>query len=316
MYKEVIKELKKAKTIYIATHVNPDGDAIGSSLALCIALKKMGKNAKVIIPSHADNFSFLPGLSEKVSKIEEEEIDLLIFLDSSDITRIAIAESDIAKAKRTVCIDHHKTNAKYTDVAAIDEKSPATAELIFNLISALKIKLDKDIATNIYAGILTDTGSFKYSSTRKETFQIGSKLIDTEIDFSEIARKLLDTWKESKLKLVGKYINNIETVADGKIVYSLVNRKILDEIKISDEDAEGMANYGLKIDYVEVSIYVREKQDGTFKVSMRSKTKVDLAEIALMFGGGGHSRAAGCTFTKEDLEENKEKLINLIKEQL
>ena len=317
MYREVIEELEKANKIYIATHSNPDGDAIGSSLALCLALKSIGKDAKVIIPSNSRIFECLPTIEEnRVSNIKEDEIDLLVFLDAGNIERIAIAKEDIPKAKRTLCIDHHKSPGKYTDVAFVDDKAPATAELLFNIFEVMGIEMTVDMATNLYAAILTDTGSFKYASTRKETFIIGSKLIGMGINFSEIARELLDTWEESKLRLIGKYVNNLEKLLDGKIEYSLVTQKELKEINISDEDAEGMANYGLKVRESEVSIYVREKENGTFKLSMRSKTKVDLDEIAIKFGGGGHKRAAGCTFTKENFKENKEKLIELIKEQL
>lgn len=315
MYKLVVKEIKKAKSIYIATHVNPDGDAIGSSMALYLALKEMGKDVKVILPSYADIFDTLPYLNEVVNKVEKEQVDLLIFLDSSDQGRIAINPEDIKKAKKTICIDHHKTSVKYTDISVVDEKSPATAELIFNLLKALKVNINKDIATHIYAGILTDTGSFKYSSTRPETFKIASELIETGIDFSKIARNLLDTYKKGKLKLIGKYVDKIEEI-DEKIFLSEVSLAEIKSLGLTDEDAEGMANYGLMVKEVEVSIYIREKEDGTFKVSMRSKGIVDLAKVALLFGGGGHQRAAGCSFTKEEYPRGREELLKVIKENL
>lgn len=316
MYKEAVKAIKKAKTIYIATHVNPDGDAVGSSMALYCTLQKMGKNVKVIIPKYSYIFDRFPSIDETVSGIAEEKIDLLIVTDSSDLARVAIPKEDISKAEKIICIDHHKTNALYGDINIIDTNAPAACEVVYGLVKKLKVDIDLAIGTYIYAGIMTDTGSFKYSNTRVSTLEIAAELVKRGVVFSEIARDLLDTIKESKLKLLSKYITNLESIEDGKIRYCLIEYADIEALGVDDEDSEGMTNYGQMIQGTEVSIYVRGKEDGSYKVSMRSNGNVELSSIALSYGGGGHARAAGFPLEASEKDENKRVIIKLIKEQL
>lgn len=317
MYKEVAKAIKKAKKIYIATHINPDGDAIGSSIGLMLALRKLGKDVKVILPSFSDTFKFLDETGKAVDEIIEDEVDLLIYTDSSSLDRVSIKEEDIKKAKVTCLVDHHKKNKDFTDYAIVEEDAPAACEVVYKLIKKLRIKLDKDIAKYLYVGLMTDTGSFKYSNTSPVTHIIAADLISTGIDFSELSKNIFDTMKESKLRLLGKYIDNIEKLYGEKIIYGLVEYEDIEKLGLSDEDSEGMTNYGQKIEGCEVSIYVRGRQDGTYKVSMRSNGKVDLADIAIKYLGGGHARAAGFSIeNKERLNEIKYELVDIIKEKL
>ncbi len=317
MYKEVAKAIKKAKKIYIATHINPDGDAIGSSIGLMLALRKMGKDVKVILPSFSDTFKFLDETANAVNCINEDEIDLLIYTDSSSLDRVAMPIEDVKKAKVTALVDHHKRNKQFTDFAIVEEEAPAACEVVYKLIKRLKIKLDKDIAKYLYLGLMTDTGSFKYSNTSPVTHIIAADLIATGIDFSELSKNVFDTMKEGKLRLLGKYIDSIEKIEGNKIIYGLIEYDEIAKLGLTDEDSEGMTNYGQKIEGCEVSVYVRGRQDGTYKVSMRSNGKVDLADIAIKYLGGGHARAAGFSVeTKERLNEIKLELVDIIKERL
>lgn len=316
-YRNVIKAIKKAKTIYIATHKNPDGDAIGSSIGLMLGLKKLGKEVKVILPSYSDTFNVLEETKNTVNGIAEEEVDLLIFTDLSTVDRAGMPEEDIKKAKKIAIVDHHKTAVPFSDCAIVEPFAPAACEVVYKLLKRLKVKIDKEIATYLYAGIMTDTGSFKYSSTSPITHLIAADLITKEIDFSALGRALLDTMKEEKLNLLSLYISKLEKIYDKKIIYALVEYDEIEKLGLSDEDAEGMTNYGQKIRECEVSIYVRGKKDGTYKVSMRSNGKIDIAEIAKKYLGGGHTRAAGFSVeNRERLEEIKEEIIEIIKEQL
>lgn len=312
--KEIIE---KSDTIYLVAHVNPDGDAIGSTFALCKALQKIGKKAHVIMPSYSDTFSFLPDIKEAVKMVEEDEYDLLICLDSNSKERLAISDVDFKKAKKVLMLDHHeiKTNNcnKYADVEYVDSNLPATCEIVYNLIEYLGIDIDVNIATYLYAGILTDTGSFRYSSTKPSTFLVASKLIAKGIDFTYIARKLTDEIKEAKLKLISKTIGNMEVYFNGRLRYSYVNYDTIKSLGLDDEDAEGMTNYLRMVEGTDVAIYVRGKSDGTNKVSMRSSENVDVSKIAIEFNGGGHKRASGYTMYS-DYESEKELLINKIGE--
>lgn len=316
-YSNVVKAIKKAKTIYIATHKNPDGDAVGSSIGLMLGLRKMGKKVKVLLPSYSDTFSCLEETKNTYSKIEEDEIDLLIFTDLSTVDRVGMPEEDVKKAKQIAIVDHHKTAVPFTDCNIIEPFAPAACEVVYKLLKRLRVKIDKDIATYLYAGIMTDTGSFKYSSTSPVTHIIAADLISTGIDFAELGRNLLDKMKEEKLELLQLYISKLEKIYDKKIIYALLEYDEIAKLGLNDEDSEGMTNYGQAINECEVSIYVRGKSDGTYKVSMRSNGKVDIAEIAKKYLGGGHTRAAGFSVeTRERLEEIKQEVIETIKEQL
>ncbi|MDD2376662.1 MAG: bifunctional oligoribonuclease/PAP phosphatase NrnA [Clostridia bacterium] len=282
-FREAKKYIKKANKIYIVGHINPDGDSIGAAFSMYLALKKMGKDVDVIISEHSKIFDFLPHIDEAKTFIKEDSIDLLISLDSSDIKRLGVTEEDIKKAKNILMIDHHKKSNAYGKVNIIDETCPATCQLVYEFISYLNIKMDLDIATYIYAGILTDTGSFNYSSTNERTLIIVSKLVGLGIDFAYICKKLNDTVKEPKLKLIATAINNMEVYENGKIRYTYVDYDTICKLGVDEEDAEGMTNYLRMVQDTEVAIYVREKSNGTNKVSLRSGDKVDVSAVAILF---------------------------------
>ena len=311
MYKEAKLLIDKSNDIYIVGHKNPDGDAIGSSFALYLALKKIGKNVSVIMPECSDTFKFLPHIDEAKSSVTLQKYDLLIGVDSSDYTRLAISEEDFKKADKVLMLDHHKESAPFGDVRYIESDLPAVSELIYKLVNYLKIEIDKDIATYLYTGIMTDTGSFNYSSTKPSTLIAASELIKTGIDFSDICKRVNDTIKEAKLYLIEKAIHNMEVYNDGKVRYSYVNYDTISKLGLDEEDAEGMTNYLRMVEGTEVAIYVRGKKDGTNKVSMRSGGNVDVSKIAIHFGGGGHARAAGYTMYG-NIDDEKKALLDVV----
>ncbi len=303
--------IKKARKIYIVSHINPDGDAIGSTFAMYLALKKLGKDVNVILPEHSKSFDFLPFLNEGKKSIEEE-IDLLIAMDSSDKDRLAITDEDFKKVKNILMIDHHKEKDRYGDVCVIDSKKPAASELVFDLLKYMKIDIDKDVATFLYMGIITDTGSLSYSSTTPDTFKAVSKLISTGIDFSYIAYNINNSMSEAKLKLIATAIDNMETYENGKIRFTYVDYETIKKLGVDEEDAEGMTNYLRNVKGTDVAIYVRGKSDGSLKVSLRASENVDVSTVAIKFGGGGHMRAAGYTM-KEPFDVGKKLVIDEFK---
>ena len=322
-YRDTYREIKKAKKIYIAGHVNPDGDSIGSCFSMYLALKKLGKDVNVIMSSHSYIFNFFPHMNLVKTNISED-IDLLILVDSSDVSRTILEKEDLKHVKKIIKIDHHHSLNKINKEDIVDVNSPATCQIIYRFLKDIKVKIDKDIAMYIYSGIVTDTGSFNYSSTTKETLEIAAKLVETGFDFSYICRKLNDTMKESKLRLIAKTVENMEVYLNGDIRYSFVPYSFMLENDIDDEDAEGMSNYLRKIDGTKIAVYVRENSKGKFKVSLRSNEDVDLSDVAIHFLGGGHKRAAGYTMDlNKDYETNKKELfvklnekIDLLKERL
>lgn len=311
MFEKAKVLIKNANRIYVVGHINPDGDSIGAAFGICLALRKIGKEADVIMQKHSDSFSFLPDISDHKKNVDEDAIDLLICVDSSDKDRLDISKDDFNKAKKILMLDHHKKNNSYGDVECIDDTLPASCELVYDLITELKIDIDKQIATYIYTGIMTDTGSFNYASTKSSTLRIVANLIDIGVDFSDICNKLNHTMKEAKLKLIAKTIDNMEIFFDGKFRYSYVPYEFIKELGIDEEDAEGMTNYLRSPEGTEIAVYVRGKSDGTNKVSMRSGGNIDVSQIAISFGGGGHTRASGYTMGSDMLLE-KEKLIKIV----
>lgn len=315
MFKEAKEIVDNSKSVYVVAHINPDGDAIGSTCAICYALKKLGKDVHVVMPSYSSVFEFLPGTKECVNSIKDDEYDLLIALDSSDYTRLAITEEEFNSAKKVIMLDHHQISRPYGEFRYINDKKSSASEIAYLFIKYLDIEIDKDMATLLYAGIMTDTGSFNYNNTSSDTLRVVADLIDCGAESVKVCKKLNDTMKENKLKLIAKTVDNMEVFYDGKMRYSYVSFDEIHSLGIDDEDAEGMTNYLRAVEGTEVAVYVRGKSDGSLKVSMRSGGNVDISKIAIAFGGGGHPRAAGYTM-QDDIEIGKQKLIEAVGEMI
>lgn len=310
-FKEAMKLIEESSSIYIVTHISPDGDAIGSSMAMYLTLKNMGKDVHVIIPSYSDRFSFLDELKQAETELPENEYDLLIAVDASSVDRLTLDEQDLNRAKKVLVIDHHQNTKINADVMVINSKSPAACELVYELFDTCDIEVTKEVARYIYMGIVTDTGSFNYRNTTSKTHYIAGKLLDTGIDFTYICKMVNDTMKENRLKLIAYVIDNMETYYDGRIRYAKVPNIVLKKLDIPDEDAEGLVNYLRCVVGVDVAIYARGLEDGTYKVSLRSNFDYDVSKIAATFGGGGHINAAGFT-VNEEIDNVKDEIIKIV----
>lgn len=311
---EQIKELiLNAAKILIITHENPDGDAIGSSLGFMNGLVKLGKDVEVAVPAINEMYSFLPGFELLKKEINPEDYDLCIALDSSDLDRLGTLRPAFEKIEKTIVIDHHITNQNFGDVNYVNAVASSTCQNIIVILATLDVAINKDIATCIYTGILTDTGGFRYN-VQSETFEFAGMLLETGIDIAKIYKILFDTTTEARTRLLGRALNTLEILADGKIAFSYVTEKDFEELGNQDGDQEGIVNYGRDIEGVEVSIFVREK-DGMRKVSLRSNEYLNVSLIASKYSGGGHVKAAGFE-TSKTIEEIKEELVVEIKRQL
>ena len=316
MFEQAKKIIEESNTIYLVGHVNPDGDAIGSTYAIYFALKKMGKDAHVVMPDHSTAFDFLPRIDEHVKSIDVDHYDLLIALDASDNTRLVISKEEYDKAGKIIMLDHHQVTNPYGDFIHIDDSRSSASEIAYIFLQYITDNnIDKDMATMLYAGIMTDTGCFNYANTSSRTLRVVAELIDIGAEHLMVNKMLNDTIKEAKLRLVAKTIDNIESFYDNKLKYSYVPFEDIAALGIGDEDAEGMTNYLRSIEGTEFAVYVRGKSDGSIKVSMRSGGRVDVSKVAIEFGGGGHPRAAGYTM-QDPYEIGKEKLIKAIGEMI
>lgn len=310
MDKNIIKCIKSAKTIYISTHIRPDGDAIGSCFAMYLALKRMGKDVHVIMPSYSKMYNFLGELKYAKELVKEDKYNLLICFDCSDKKRLSITEDDFKKAEKVIVFDHHKMSSVPSDLSYIDDESPATCELVYKFMKKNKIKIDSKIAGYIYMGIMTDTGSFNYTRTTSESYRIAAEMIDKGADFVKICKQINDTKTESKAKLMSYTIDNMETYFDGRVRISIARTEILNKLGVDAEDAEGMTNYLRMIEDTELAVYIRQISDNEYKASLRSEGRIDCSKLSSMFGGGGHVRAAG--FDTTNMEEDKSKLIQIV----
>jgi phosphoesterase RecJ-like protein len=311
---EEIKEyVGKAKTILILTHEDPDGDAIGSSLALMHGLKKIGKQVEIVIPKRNLLYKFLPGFDLIKEEVEENEVDLCFALDCSDIERVRDCRKYFENAKKTIVIDHHITNQNFGDVNYINAVASSTCQNLLIIFSELGIEIDRGIAECIYTGILADTGAFRYN-VQAETFEFVAMLLETGIETANIYRLLFDVISEKRVRLLGKALNTLELYENGKIAITNISNEDLTQLGSDEGDQENIVNFGRNIEGVEVSVFIREKNN-KFKISLRSNEYVDVSQIAAKYLGGGHKKAAGFEIDMK-LEEIKNLLISEIQKQL
>lgn len=305
---EILKEINKAEKIVILTHESPDGDAIGSSLATKLMLKTLGKSADVIIPEVPRMFDFLPSKNEIKEESDIKEYDLAISLDCADIKRLAKKEY-FYNAKKTIVIDHHRSNTMYGDINFVNPVSPACCEILAGMSVYFSIPISKEIGTSIMTGIITDTGGFRHKGVTPETFEFTAELLRAGVNISEIYKKTLKTKSKASFELSKRVINRIELHENEKISYAFMNKD--DEIQVGAKfgDHEGLVEIGLEVEGVEVSIFLRENDERTgYKISMRSTNEIDVSDICLTFGGGGHQKAAGA-FISGNLNTVKEKIL-------
>lgn len=312
---EILEEIKKAENIVLLTHETPDGDAIGSSLGMKLALRKIGKEADLIVTKYARTFNFLPNIEEIKTTSDVEKYDLAISLDCATIKRIDNREY-FDKAKKTISIDHHGSNEMYADINYVNPVAPACSEIVLTMLSYFNIEIDKEIGTCLMMGIITDTGGLQYPSTTADTFEYAAELLRKGVDIADICRRTLQEKTKSNFELQKIIMENLELLEDGKLAFSYVTKQDLLDVKAEEGDHEGLVNIGRSIEGVEVSAFIRQEDDeNIFKISMRSNGKINVSDICLMFGGGGHPRAAGAK-VKGTVEQIKEKIIKEVEKYL
>ena len=313
MIDKAIKIIEESNNIYIASHVQPDGDSIGSILALGMAIKKVKKEVNIIkVDDIPVDYSFLPKLEIIREYDVENNIDIFISLDSSDLDRLGIGKQFALKANKVINLDHHITNGNFGDINIVSSSSAATGEIVYEFIKRMEIKIDRDMATCLYTAISTDTGSFMYCNTTYKTHLIAAELLKLGIDKDYINRRLYQSKSIERVNLFISSLNKLEYFLDGKIGITVVTQDMLKDNNAKLEDTEGVISFIRDIDSIEVACLLKEINDKETKISMRSKKYVDVSAICDRFNGGGHKRAAGCTiYNKIDIA--KELILKEIK---
>lgn len=303
----ILEEINKAEKIVILTHENPDGDAIGSGLAMYHALKAYGKNPDIIIPEHSKTFNCLPGVDEIKKESDIKHYDLAISLDCATIKMLNGFATYFENAKVKVCIDHHSTNTMFGDFNYVNPASPACSQILLVIFEYFGIEISKEIGTCILAGIITDTGGFKYQGVTAETFEFVAWLLNKGVNVSKLYRQVLEIQTKANFELHRIASNRLEFLENGKVAYTYITQEDEEKVHSQSGDHEGIVEIGRRLEGVEVSIFVRETEKGC-KVSLRSNDYVNVADACIVFGGGGHSRAAGATI-QGSLEQVKQKVL-------
>jgi phosphoesterase RecJ-like protein len=293
---EISKIIRQSKTFFIAGHVNPDGDSLGSALAFASVLNRLGKKACVYCVDEIPFFLKLLKGSDKIKKsVKSTDIfDCAIILESIDFSRMGnIIVSE--QAKKIINIDHHLTYTNFGTINYVAPYSASTAELVLNILEYMKVKLTKSEATSLYTGILTDTGCFQQINTTPSSHIACAKLMEYGININEIYKKIYENDSINALKLKGLALCEIKTLFDDKFSYIVLTRDMFKKSNAKENDAEGIVNCSLKIRGVKVGCLFKEVSKKITKVSCRSVKSFDLLEVVKAFGGGGHKNAAGCT---------------------
>ena len=314
----VKQAIKKFNKFLITSHINPEGDAIGSQIAIASLLKKLGKEAVILDDSPVPNLlQFMAG-TENVSKEMPHDFNYqaVIILDCPDLTRIGRVNDYLKKDSAIINIDHHISNINFGKFNWVEPELSSTGEMIYDLFKAFKMKINLDEAIVLYAAIMTDTGSFRYSNTSSKTHRIAAELIDIGVLPYEMHTKIYETSSVQDTNLLGEALQTMKLTEDGKIAWLWVTKEMLKKTKASLEGTEGIINFARSIDGVEIAILFRETgTDERVKVSFRSKGKADVNKLAASFGGGGHPTASGCSVLGK-LEDVEKKVLEKAKESI
>ena len=286
----------------------------GSTLSMYNALVQLGKKPEMIVPEYPEIFSFLPEADKMQKEGTKEVYDLAIALDCSDIKRLNGFAKYFENARTTINIDHHSVNAMFADYNFVNPDAPACCQILILVLEYLGVKIDKEIGSSLVAGIITDTGGFKYQGTSKETFEFTSWLLSIGVNVADVYRRVLEIRTKGNFALMRLAIDRLEFFEDGKIAFTYITAEDEKNVNAKNGDHDGLVDIGRTIEGVEVSVLLREA-DGFYKGSLRSNEYVNVSDVCMMFGGGGHMRAAGCSIHLP-LEEAKEKLINEVKKHL
>ena len=305
---DILVEIKNAETVVVMAHEAPDGDAIGSSLAMCLALKNMGKNVTVLMKDFPENFSYLKGREFIKEKSEIEVYDLAIVVDCPNLKR---ANEEFVpyfeNAKVKVQFDHHNKNDMFADFNVVDHVAPAASQILVSSFQYLGIEMTKEIGEALLTGVITDTNGFRNSNVTVEAFDFASWCLEKGIDLSKIYKQSMMTMTKSKFEAQKMAMNRLEFFEDGKIAFTYMTKEDDEAVGLKAGEHDGIVEIGKAIEGVEVSIFIYEKEVG-YKASLRSNEYVNVSEVCLTFGGGGHIKAAG-TNMNMPFEEAKKAII-------
>ena len=307
--KKIVDILKEKDEIIIAGHANPDGDSIGSCYSLALALEKLGKRVSVLLDPYPSKFNIIPGRWLWVPSVAAPS-EVFVAMDCASPDRLGSVLSVFEAAGTTICIDHHETNEGFADVNYVEPDASSTSEMIYSIVNGM-VEIDVNIASAIYAGMVSDTGGFRYNATGKSTMEIAAALMEIGIPFTDIYNELMHMHRYAAGKALGIALCNCKQALSGDVIYTHVTLDMLAEVGADPSDLDGVVEYLMSTRGADVAVLAYEKTaHKKVKISMRSNG-VNIAKVATALGGGGHRMAAGADFNGT-IEEAEAKTLKLI----
>jgi bifunctional oligoribonuclease and PAP phosphatase NrnA len=291
---QITEAIRARQRFVLSSHARPDGDSIGSQLALAYALRALGKTVRIVNKDPAPPpLRVFPGVGDiEIADRVDGDFDAAIILECGDLDRTGVAGLDRALL---VNIDHHPGNSGYGQLTWFDPNAAACGEMVYDLVRALGVPLTVEIATHIYLAILTDTGAFHYSNITPRTFDICREMLEAGVDPVRVARDVYDSNNMGRLKLFGAVLSAMQIDKSGRIAIVYLDHEMAREAGGTYEDTEGLINLPLTVKEIEAVVFFKQIEGEEYRVSMRSKGDIDVGMVAKEFGGGGHKNAAGCT---------------------
>jgi len=308
--RRISDEILRRQRFLLTSHARPDGDSIGSQLAMAFALEALGKEVRIVNADPApDHYQDFPGMERiEIATQVAADVDAVIVMECSDLSRTGVAGLE---PHFLINIDHHAGNRLYGAVNWHDESAAACGEMVFDVIRELAVPLSFEIATHIYLAILTDTGSFHHSNITPRTFDICRQTVEAGVNPAAMARRVFDSNSFGKLKLIGALLDSMQLADEGRLAVLYMDDVMLATCGCTHNDTEGLINLPLTAREIQAVVFFKVGPDGDVRVSMRSKYDVDVRSVAGQFGGGGHKNAAGFTVT-ESLDQVRPRIIQLI----
>ncbi len=308
MFKEINNIIRKGKRFLITTHIDPDGDAVGSVFSLYWVLKGFGKDVQIYLKDDVPyRYDFLPGPPDLLHVLPEDFFDAVFVLDCGNLFRIGDGFERVKRMGTVVSIDHHETNEAFGDINMVERGASSTAEILYGLYKSMKIIFSHDVAINIYTAVFTDTGSLRYDNASAEAFIICKKMVEAGVKPSYVAQRVYESHPKERFLLLGEVFSTLKTYDGNRIAMAHVTEEMFRRTGTASEHTDGFSEELRKIRGVEVSVFIRQTGGNRYKISMRSKGNVDVSVICSIFGGGGHKNASGCTIDG-DLDEVENKL--------
>jgi phosphoesterase RecJ-like protein len=306
----ILPILKESSKIAVIAHMQPDGDTIGSCLALADSLRAAGKSAALFCQDTPPaTLRFLQGLEDfKQQDNSGGGFDLAVAVDCSDRERMGSCSSVFDNSRQTMNIDHHISNTKYAGINYVDPKAAATGEIIYRIAVRLAGQVSRHAAEALYTAVNTDSGSFSFSSTTSDTYRIAADLLDCGINVEKINTCLYKSNRAERIRILARALSTLAFYGNGKIAVMTISREDILAAGADDSDTENIVNYAKDIVGVELGLLLKEVPDGTVKISFRSKDIIDASKLAAQFGGGGHKKAAGASIAA-DLAESRKQIL-------